>query len=587
MTELLPPLGLLEAGVSSWAPHLQPDGTLHDPVFGCPTQYGTAYLAWCCAVLGTQPLADGPLHTERAVRLLDAALAHTADPTLPPHASGFDGRTLSVTGRLNHRDFTWPPILKSRRELAAAGVTLDPAVDAKIAGVDIEATFRARPPSNWAAVWMSGEWLRIQAGLAPTAPAQLDSWLDVFFAGGDVGFDLELGLYVERGLPNAYDLFTRLHLTDLLMQGWAGRNQERVTAFLTTGLRRSLAMQLSDGSMASGYRSAGQTWVLAAQVALFTASRALGLGTAADQEEARLAAWRAYRGLTLGVRPTGVFSPVQNVLPPELRVGYETYTADGHYSPLALAFLADAVRAGFGTGEPPSTAELDARPAAVRVEGAPTHRGAASRGRVSVAVQAAADDTYDASGLVDLTFGAGRSLVFVSAARHAGQGPWLVPGLALREEPGAAPVTPLCPLPRRLVEPLSAHGEAGLTFTAGFDEGELAGRRHHWSAALTEDGVDVVETVPGWTGRRTLLVPYLRDPGDGLTTTVTRSATGVRFARGREWVEVQVDGPIERSSDLPAGYQNRRGLCGLVRLDLAEPGETLHWSVTSGQAALG
>ena len=68
---------------------------------------------------------------------------------------------------------------------------------------------------------------------------------------------------------------------------------------------------------------------------------------------------------------------MQNVLPPELRVGYETYTADGHYAPLALAFLADALVAGFGEDEPPGAAELDARPAVVRVEGAPTHRGAA------------------------------------------------------------------------------------------------------------------------------------------------------------------------------------------------------------------
>ncbi|CAA9333167.1 MAG: hypothetical protein AVDCRST_MAG48-3228 [uncultured Friedmanniella sp.] len=582
MTDLLPPLALLEAGVSSWAPHLQPDGTLHDPVFSCPTQYGTAYLAWCCAVLGTQPAAvDGPVHLDRAVRLLRAALAHTADPARPPHASGFDRRTLSVTGRLNHRDFTWPPILKTRRALAAAGVALDPDVDTQVAGVDVEATFRARPPSNWAAVWMSGEWLRVQAGLTPTPPAQLDAWLDVFFAGGEVGLDVELGLYAERGLPNAYDLFTRLHLTDLLVQGFDGRNRERLAAFLVTGLRRSLALQLSDGSLASGYRSTGQTWVLGAQVALFTASRVLGLGTPAEQEQARLAAWRAFRALALGLRPDGVFSPVQNVLPAELRVGYEAYTADGHYSPLALAFLADAVVHGFGTDAPPSTAELDARPAAVRAEGAPTHRGAVSRGRVSIAVQADADPTYDACGLVDLTFGTERSLVFVTAARHSSGGPWLVPGLALRDEAGAAPVTPLCPLPRRLAVPLQADGDAGLAFTATFPDGELAGREHRWSAGLTASGLDVVETVPGWAGRRTLLVPYLRDLGDGVLTAVTRLPDGVRFERGAERVEVRVDGPLERTSHLPGGYESRRGLCGLVRLDLAGPGETLRWSMTS------
>ena len=199
-------------------------------------------------------------------------------------------------------------------------------------------------------------------------------------------------------------------------------------------------------------------------------------------------------------------------------------------------------------------------------------------------MQAAADPTYDASGLVDLTFGTGRSLVFVSAARHLEGGPWLVPGLALRDEPGASPVTPLGPLPRRLAAPLRADGDLGLAFTAAFDDGDLAGREHRWSASLTGSGVDVVETVPGWSGRRTLLVPYLHDRGDGVPTAVTRLADGVRFARGAEWVEVRVDGPLERSSVLPAGYANRRGLCGLVRLDLAGPGETLRWSVTSGPA---
>ena len=287
-----------------------------------------------------------------------------------------------------------------------------------VAGVRVEASFRTRPPSNWAAVWMSGEWLRMQAGLSDTTPEQFDSWIDVFFADGEVGFDLGLGMYRERGLPNAYDLFTRAHFTDLLQHGYAGRNRERLEAFLTAGLRRSLSLQLSDGSMASGYRSAGQTWVLGAQVALFTGSRVLGLGSAEDREAAGLAAWRAYGSLTTWQRPDGVFSPVQNLLAPELRVGYERYTADGHYSPLALAFLASAVSAGFGHEQPPTVAELDGRPAASLAEGAPTHRGAAHRGRVSMAVLAQADDTYDATGLVDLTFGSGRRLHFVTAARH-------------------------------------------------------------------------------------------------------------------------------------------------------------------------
>ena len=61
-----------------------------------------------------------------------------------------------------------------------------------------------------------------------------------------------------------------------------------------------------------------------------------------------------------------------------------------------------------------------------------------------MAVLAQADDTYDATGLVDLTFGSGRRLHFVTAARHLDGGPWLVPGLPRRDRPGSSPVTAVC-----------------------------------------------------------------------------------------------------------------------------------------------
>jgi hypothetical protein len=399
-----------------------------------------------------------------------------------------------------------------------------------------------------------------------------------------------------------------VHLTDLLLQGYAGRHREPLLGFLTTGLRRSLTRQLSDGSLASGYRSTGQTWVLGAQVLLFTGSRLLGLGSAGEQEAARLAAWRAFGSLAAWQRPGGYFSPVQNLLPPELRVGYENYTADGHYSPLALGFLASAVVAGFGEEDPPSGAELDDRPVRAVAEGAPTHRGAAHRGRVSMAVQAQADDSYDATGLVDLTFGSGRRLGFVSAARHLSGGPWLVPGLGLRAASGAEPVTAVGGLEHVVGAPLQTEGDAGLRFETTFRHREGSGYaamvrdtdtdraqeadtgtgtdpdRYRWRAVLTDTGVEVEEAVPGWTGWLTLLVPYLRDLGSGTTTEVSFSPSGIRFTLGTEWVELHLATAVERAVDLPYGYENRRGLCGLVRLDLVEPGDTLHWSVTSSDS---
>ena len=564
--------------MDSLSGQLRQDGTLHDPVFGAPTQYGSAYYAWCCAVLGGR-LEDGEGYRDRAAGLLSEAIDHTADPERQPYASGFDRQTLSITGRLNHRDFTWPPILKTY--LALGERAERDGFRKRLAEVDVEASFLSRPPSNWASVWLSGEWLRMAAGLSSTSSDELDAWIDVFFEVGDAGFDLDLGMYLERGNPNAYDLFTRAHFTDLLLQGYAGRNRDRLESFLTTGLRRSLNVQLSDGSLASGYRSTGQTWVLSAQIALFTGSRMLGLGSSADQERAWLGAWRAFGSLARWQRPDGCFSPVQNLLAPELRVGYEAYTADGHYSPLALGFLASAVYAGFGDDDPPWGVELDGRPAATLAEGGPLHRGAVHLGRLSIAVHAEADDSYDATGLVDMTFGSGRQLHFVSAARHLSGGPWLVPGLALRDGPGAQPVIAVGALRHNVSTRLARLGTAGLQFETTMSDSDRPARRYRWQGSVGESGVQLVETVPGWTGWLTLLVPYLRDLGSAATTVVSLLDSGVRFALGDEWVEFAVEGEIERGIDLPYAYESRRGLCGLVRLDLTEPGETVRWSVVS------
>ena len=145
-------------------PGLQSDGTLHDPVFGCPTQYGTAYYAWCCSVLPTASEADADESwRQRARRAFAAAVQHTRtrrrSPTPPGSTTGH-----SAWRPANDRDFTWPPIMKT--------LLGDPEPDHRlidaVSGAGIAELFRTVPPSNWAAVWMSGEWLRINADLSTT-----------------------------------------------------------------------------------------------------------------------------------------------------------------------------------------------------------------------------------------------------------------------------------------------------------------------------------------------------------------------------------------------------------------------------------
>jgi hypothetical protein len=107
------PVEILREVVESYSPYLQASGEMHDPVFGEPTQYGTPYHAFFYAVLASEVAGERKsAYADRAVRGLGAAHDHVLDPGLPPTASGFDDATGAVS-RSNHRDFFWPPILKT------------------------------------------------------------------------------------------------------------------------------------------------------------------------------------------------------------------------------------------------------------------------------------------------------------------------------------------------------------------------------------------------------------------------------------------------------------------------------------------
>lgn len=561
----------LVEGAESHAPYLQPSGELHDPVFGLPTQYGTAYFAYVNAVISTAAPGGDGAHLDRAVRGVDAALRHTEDPALPATASGFDRETCSVRGAGNHRDFTWPPILKTFRLLrASAAPDVVERLARRIAAVDIERCFRSRPPSNWASVWLSGEWIRLREGLSPFGRDDIDDWLAVFF---DRLIDLELGLYKEPGLPNSYDLFTRFHLADMLAEGYDGRECERMERLMRTGLERSLAVQLSDGSLASAHRSTGQTWTVGAQVGYFT--RAARFFTGRDDElaaRAMAAARRAMASFALWQRPGGPFSPVQNLLPAARRVGYEGYTADAHYASLALAFLAGGLLGGYTDGPAQAAGE------SVRVEQAPTFRAVARRGRVSVQVNGAPAPDYDAFGITDLTFGPGRILHFGPSVRHLQTGAFVNIGIALRERSGAAPLD-IVARRRHVLDGEITSGRAELRLASRVDESP--GYRYTLTVRLIDDGVEIEETTPGERGEKTLLVPYLRDHGGGESTRVLAAPSGVSLTRGGERIRISVDAPIERVVDIAGEFENRRGLCGLIRLDLADPRESARYRIVS------
>ena len=78
---------------------------------------------------------------------------------------------------------------------------------------------------------------------------------------------------------------------------------------------------------------------------------------------------------------------------------------------------------------------------------------------------------------------------------------------------------------------------------------------------------------------KTLLIPYLRDPGTG-TVTATRVESGrVRLVHGQEEVEISYGAPVRRVVHLTGGLQNRRGLCGLLRIEFREMSQGISYRI--------
>jgi hypothetical protein len=562
-------LEVLRCGVDSLSPWYQANGLLHDPVFDAPTQYGTAYYAFCNAVMAKKMgEPERKIYLERAVRGLQSALEYVADPTIPVYLSSFKRETGEAWG-INHRDFFWPAILKTYRLLREIAPQLSGDFGHLIASVDILKSFSARPPSNWSMVWLSGEWIRIQEGLSPYSMEQFDRWLEPFF---QTHIDMSLGFYLEPGLPNSYDLFTRYHLADVLSEEYTGRWKKSLEQLMETGLARSLAVQLSDGSLASGYRSTGQTWTLGIQCAYFTlAARFFNQRRPDLAHKAREAAYRALTAMTRWQRSDGPYSPVENCLPPAYRVGYELYTGDGHYSPLALAFLAAAVNLGFSINE---SSLLVPREPAIWIEHDPTYRVIAHAGDYSLHVNTYPTPEYDAFGNVDVTFGPNRFFHFASSVRNLESGKYYNLGMATREKAGRSAVSPLAQMSHALSTPIEQDATGGFHFRT---RPKGSSYPFEYAARVTPQEIWIQEALPGKLGYQSLLVPYLRDGGRGLSTRIVTRQGGVDFHHGQEIVLLDFDLPVDFILDLPYGFENRRGLCGLLRIDFRDRVDTIEF----------
>jgi hypothetical protein len=590
MTDQSPALRLIEQGAAGLAPHVLKSGELNDPVFGEPTEYGTAYFAYVNATLSALgDEASRPARRDAARAGLAATLRHLADPADPTPAADFT-HDIGSPGTRNLRDFMWPPALRALRLLRQADGAEVASVEALVRKVAVPDVFSERAPVNWAAVWIAGELLRMQDGLSPHPDGALDGWLEGFFAEDahtDHGFykelrlttgasvtwrraiDVAAGLYQEPGVPNSYDLWARLHLMDLLYSGYQGAYRGDLERLAVTGLRRSLDIQLSSGSLPSAYRGSGHLWNLAGQCSLFFHGARLVEGQEPDlAEEARQAALRAFVAAQACLRPSGDLSPIENVHPASVRMGYEAHTMDAHYVSLPLGFLCNAVLNGFtGAGQ------ARERPDGGRAEGGPVHRSVVHTDGWSVHLNLNPQEGYDAFGIADVTLGLGRRLRF-GGQTHYGRSDAHPDEHFLTHQ---TPVT-LGVAARgadRQIRPLSAMRPTAAPearYRPGHLEATAILGEIPYRITVDIDG-DVVRIVEGAGHERcSLVIPYLYDRGDGVRTDVTIEGSTVELRSGDETIAVVVDGTVERAVHLASSYESRYGLCGLVRLDVAEPG---------------
>ena len=571
------PIELLERGLLSYKPYLREDGEIIDPLMGEPTQYGTPYHALGRAVLALMgPEEHRAEHLAVAMRSVNASLNLVADPTALPTVSSVDSVTASIVSRLNHRDFFWPAILATYRILKQVSPADAESLVELIKSVDVYASFRSRPPNNWAMVWVSGEWMRIREGLSNNTLEDFDRWMDVFFKNDIL---VEQGFYQEPGHPNCYDLFTRYHLAACLVDGYEGRWKAQMERLMTTGLDRSLAVQLSDGSLASAYRTTGCSWIPACEAAYFTLCKNYFAESDPTRSvKAAEAARLAFASFMRWQRPNGPFSPVEHLLPPSYRLGYEPYTADAHHGNMPLGFFARGILDGFDD-EP--LFEWDREPT-VFIEGDPTYRALVHRGIYSAHVNAWANDHYDGFGLVDLTFGPGRYLQWATSTKHLSDAhAWYNIGLALREGPGSEPLEIVAQMDPRPIGGFEQTGESSLKLAARVKGSSDV---FQMNLAIDDDGVAVSERMRNRCGYNTLLVPYLRDCGLGYETEVEVDeqveCTVVTLSLGAEQIQLVCDGRAEHTAVLPYGYQSTRGLMGLIRIDLADPGEGVSYRIS-------
>lgn len=150
-------------------------------------------------------------------------------------------------------------------------------------------------------------------------------------------------------------------------------------------------------------------------------------------------------------------------------------------------------------------------------------------------------------------------------------------GIATRNEPGRSELTFLSQQnPALIGEIKPGYGQASVCLQAQ-PRGQPC--TYRLDVAINSSGVLITEATPGLSGFKTLIIPYLRDPGTGALTHVSYEPGRILLVHDSEKILIEINAAIEYMLDLPHGFENRRGLCGLVRVDLSDPCEEVSYRI--------
>lgn len=359
-------------------------GAIIDPATKKEVQYSTPAFAFAAALL----VKDGKRQdlSPAAIKAFDCAL------TALVNRKAAD----------NHPDFYIPLLMHAHRLLkdlappeqsqkwAAQLQSIDPA---KIYRTDLA-------KMNWNIVSTSGECLRRADGLVDDAQrdAQM-AYIEKSFKGHEENLT-KFGLYLDPGVPLAYDAFSRLWLEDVMAnRAYEGELAQKIGAFLDTGGLSTLLLISPSGEWASGGRSAFHSWNEAeiAAICEYNASRWHAAGRDDIAGAFKRAARLSLSSLKRWQRKTGELYIIKNRAEPEARFGYERYSSHSQYNLLPMAMLAMAYLAANDTiAERPIPAEVGGYVFDLRET---FHKVVAAAGGYYILIDTAADPYYNATGL--------------------------------------------------------------------------------------------------------------------------------------------------------------------------------------------